>query len=148
MLLAIKEIYPTQVSTFFLLTNVFHAYIKQNTPIFFSGMFVFTTSILYHNIKHYYSISDRKNLWILQIDYCMCALLYFTAIYEYLTRNSVYTPYMEICKFMHLFIPGIFLLSKSHNILMWNKDPIISERWHAFFHFIISTDMHIYFYII
>jgi hypothetical protein len=35
MLLAIKEIYPTQVSTFFLLTNVFHAYIKQNTPIFF-----------------------------------------------------------------------------------------------------------------
>jgi hypothetical protein len=45
MLLAIKEIYPTQVSTFFLLTNVFHAYIKQNTPIFFSGMFVFTSSI-------------------------------------------------------------------------------------------------------
>ena len=45
MLLAIKEIYPTQVSSFFLLTNVFHGYIKQNSPIFFSGMCAFTTSM-------------------------------------------------------------------------------------------------------
>jgi len=46
--------YPTQITTLLFATNIFHSYFKQNTPLFLAGFPLYTTSLIYHFIKHSY----------------------------------------------------------------------------------------------
>lgn len=138
--------YPTQITTLFFSLSLIHCYYKQNTPLFLSSLPVYTTSAVYHFIKHFYSIDIRTTIPICQFDYFFCCIFYIGSTYDYVTRRTIKPPYSRICEALHFIIPIMFIVSKPYDALMWNKDINISERWHAIFHLLISLEAHIYLY--
>jgi hypothetical protein len=136
--------YPTQFTTLLFITNIAHAYIKQNSPLFFSALPLYTTTIIYHYTKH--SLVDSTTSVICKTDMFLCGVYYFSALYDYLTRNTIRPPYSTLCLGFHIFLPLSFIASAQYNTLMWSRDIQISEAWHAIFHLLIIADTHIYLY--
>ena len=131
---------PTQVTSLLFATTLVHTFIKPNPALFFAGLPLYTTTIIYHNIKHYYSLNDRLKLLVCKIDSALCANLYFAALYDYYYRQVVVNP----CVIMHIFLPSMFFLSKPYGALMWSDNLDVSDFWHAVFHILIIADIHMY----
>ena len=140
--------YPTQITTLLFATNVFHSYFKQNTPLFLTGFPLYTTSLIYHFIKHSYPLSVRTSIPLCQLDYFLAWLFYMAAIYDYVTRGMriIKSPYSHFCVTMHIIMPITFVAARPYKALMWTDDLVASERWHAVFHLLINLDTHVYLY--
>jgi hypothetical protein len=138
--------YPTQITTLLFSTNIIHAYYKQNTPLFLGMMPLYTTSAIYHFIKHFYPLDIRTGIPLCQLDYCFCVLFYFAGLYDYFTRRTLKPPYSYFCQGMHVAMPMVFITAMRFNSLMWSNDIIVSEKWHALFHLLINFDTHVYLY--
>lgn len=140
--------YPTQITTLLFATNVFHSYFKQNTPLFLTGFPLYTTSLIYHFIKHSYPLSVRTSIPLCQLDYFLAWLFYMAVIYDYVTRGMriIKSPYSHFCVTMHIIMPITFVAARPYNALMWSDDLVVSEQWHAIFHLLINLDTHIYLY--
>mgnify|MGYP000001571796 CR=1 FL=1 len=140
--------YPTQITTLLFATNVFHSYFKQNTPLFLAGFPLYTSSLLYHFIKHSYPPNVRTTIPLCQIDFFLCYVYYFAALYDFFTRRTggIKPPYSHFCVTMHVLMPGMFLIARPYKTLMWSDDLVVSERWHAIFHLLINLDTHVYLY--
>ena len=136
--------YPTQITTIFFITNIAYAFVKQNYPIFFGALPLYTTSLMYHYTKHY--IKDSINTDLYKADVFFCVLGYLSALYDYVTRNTIKPPYSTIFVGLHIGLPLTYIVSSRYNILMWNPDPQISEFWHSMFHTIIVIDTNFYLY--
>jgi len=134
--------YPTQVTSFLFITQLFHAYIKHNSPIFFSFLPLYTTTLIYHNTKH--TLVQSTTSLLCKIDMFLCVVFYFAAVYDYLTRNTIQPPYSTICVGCHIGLPLSFMVAANYNSLMWNPDLRVSEVWHAVFHLLILFDTHLY----
>ena len=134
--------YPTQLSTLFFMTTISHAYMKQNSPIFFSALALYTTTIMYHYTKHLMVRSTTS--FICKTDMFLCGVYYFSALYDYMTRNTIQPPYSTICLGFHVFLPVTFITSAKYKTLMWSPDIDVSELWHSVFHMLIIADTHIY----
>lgn len=138
--------YPTQITTLLFSTNIIHAYYKQNTPLFLGLMPLYTTSAIYHFIKHFYPLHVRTTIPLCQFDYFFCVLFYCVALYDYFTRRSIKPPYSHFCEGMHIIMPVVFIAAKPFDALMWSNDSVVSEKWHAVFHLLINLDTHVYLY--
>jgi hypothetical protein len=136
--------YPTQLTTLLFITNIAHAYIKQNSPIFFSALPLYTTSIIYHYTKH--SMVDSTTTVLCKVDMFLCGVYYFSALYDYLTRNTIRPPYSTMCLGLHIALPLSFIMSARYNTLIWSPDIQVSEAWHAIFHLVIIAYTQIYLY--
>lgn len=136
--------YPTELTSLLFITTIAHAYIKHNSPIFFSALPLYTTTLVYHYTKH--SIIDSTTSFICKVDMFLCGVYYFSALYDYLTRNTIQPPYSTLCLGFHVFLPLSFIASARYNTLMWSPDSNVSEAWHAVFHILIIADTHIYLY--
>lgn len=138
--------YATQLTTLLFPTNIIHAYYKQNTPLFLVLIPLYTTTAIYHYTKHFYPVDVRTTIPVCQFDYVCCALFYFVALYDHLTRRTLKAPYSYLCEGMHVILPTMFISAKPFNALMWSEDIVVSERWHAIFHLLIIFDTHVYLY--
>jgi hypothetical protein len=136
--------YPTQFTTLLFITNVAHAYIKQNSPIFFTLLPLYTSSIMWHYTKH--SIINSTESFLCKADMFLCGIYYIAALYDYFTRRTLRTPYSTICLGFHIFLPLSFIATAKYQTLMWSPDIHVSEVSHAVFHLIIIADTHIYLY--
>jgi hypothetical protein len=138
--------YPTQITTLLFSTNIIHAYYKRNTPLFLGLMPLYTSSAIYHFIKHFYPLNVRTIIPLCQLDYVFCIVLYLIALYDYFTRKTLKPPYSYFFEGMHVVMPIVFIASRPFDVLMWSEDLAISERWHAVFHLLIIFDTHVYLY--
>jgi len=136
--------YPTQLTTLLFMTTISHAYMKQNSPIFFSALALYTTTIMYHYTKH--SMVRSTSSLLCKADMFLCGVYYFSALYDYMTRNTIQSPYSTVCLGLHVFLPVTFITSAKYKTLMWSPDIDVSELWHSVFHILIIADTHIYLY--
>lgn len=134
--------YPTQFTSLLFLINISHAFVKHNYPIFFAGLSLYTTTLIYHYTKH--SIKDKINTLVCKADMFLCGIYYFSALYDYFTRNTIKPPYSTVCVGLHIGLPLTFIVSSRYNTLMWSPNLEVSELWHAIFHMIIIIDTNIY----
>jgi hypothetical protein len=134
--------YPTQLTSLLFTTSIAHAFSKQNYPIFFASLPLYTTTLIYHYTKFY--TPDSTNTLLCKVDMFLCGVFYFSALYDYLTRKTIKAPYSTICLGLHIGLPLTFIASSRYSILMWSSDPQSSEFWHALFHTVIVFDTNLY----
>ena len=134
--------YPTQCTSVLFITQLFHAYIKQNSPIFFSFLPLYTTTLIYHHTKR--TLVHSTTSLLCKVDMFLCGVFYFAALYDYLRRNTIQPPYSTVCLGFHVVLPASFILGAKYKSLMWTPDPYVSDAWHAVFHLLILFDTHLY----
>jgi len=136
--------YPTQITSVLFLTNLAHGFVKQNYPIFFSGLPLYATTLMYHSMKHY--IPNPTSTTLCKVDMFLCWVFYVAALCDYMTRRTIKEPYSSICVGFHIALPTAFIVGANYKIMMWSPDFYTSELWHAFYHLMICIEVHLYLY--
>ena len=120
------------ISSFFLLTNVFHLFFKNNKYYLYSFLFLFLSSIIYHETKDE-SVKLLDKLFIYNIV--------FTGGYLLFLHNNFDIPTILAIIF---FISNIYLYYFGFfcNKYVFDNDKNIAENFHSLLHLTGSLGHH------